>query len=74
MLTIIDILKVPIIYLLETLAENITDRHKLFLMLFPDRHLTPKMHFTLHYTRIIRQFGPQRLWNSFVLIPHERHL
>ncbi|GFT73872.1 hypothetical protein TNCV_1353321 [Trichonephila clavipes] len=43
---------------LYALAENIADHHKLFLILFPNRHLTPKMHFALHYPRIIQQLGP----------------
>ncbi|GFY22555.1 uncharacterized protein TNCV_2178161 [Trichonephila clavipes] len=60
MLTIFDTLMAPVISLPETyaLAENIADHHKLFLILFPNRHLTPKMHFALHYPRIIRQLGP----------------
>ncbi|GFV98825.1 uncharacterized protein LOC106175700 [Trichonephila clavipes] len=60
MLMIIDTLMAPVISLPETyaLAENIADHHKLFLILFPNRHLTPKMHFALHYPRIIRQLGP----------------
>ncbi|GFT73800.1 uncharacterized protein TNCV_1327952 [Trichonephila clavipes] len=60
MLTIIDTLMAPVISLPETyaLAENIADHHKLFLILFPNRHLTPKMHFALHYPRIIQQLGP----------------
>ncbi|GFY32913.1 uncharacterized protein TNCV_4025371 [Trichonephila clavipes] len=67
MLTIIDTLMAPVISLPETyaLAENIADHHKLFLILFPNRHLTPKMHFALHYPRIIRQLGPPvRYWNE----------
>ncbi|GFX29500.1 uncharacterized protein LOC106175700 [Trichonephila clavipes] len=66
MLTIIDTLMAPVISLPETyaLAENIADHHKLFLILFPNRHLTPKMHFALHYPRIIRQLGPPvRYWS-----------
>ncbi|GFS37816.1 uncharacterized protein LOC106175700, partial [Trichonephila inaurata madagascariensis] len=66
MLTIIDTLMAPVISLPETyaLAENIADHHKLFLILFPNRYLTPKMHFALHYPRIIRQLGPPvRYWS-----------
>lgn len=60
MLTVIDTLMAHKISLPETyqLSENITDHHKLFLQLFPHRHLTPKMHFALHYPRIIRQLEP----------------
>ncbi|GFR16356.1 uncharacterized protein LOC106175700 [Trichonephila clavata] len=60
MLTIIDTLMATVISLRETygLAKNIADHHKLFLILFPNRHLTPKMHFALHYPMIIRQLGP----------------
>ncbi|GFV33101.1 uncharacterized protein LOC106175700 [Trichonephila clavipes] len=66
MLTIIDTLMAPVISLPETyaLAENIADHHKLFLIFFPNRHLTPKMHFALHYPRIIRQLWPPvRYWS-----------
>ncbi|GFU02935.1 uncharacterized protein LOC106175700 [Nephila pilipes] len=66
MVTIIDTLMAPVISLPETyaLAENIADHHKHFLILFPDRHLTPKMHFAVHYPRIIRQLGPPiRYWS-----------
>ncbi|GFQ93662.1 uncharacterized protein LOC106175700 [Trichonephila clavata] len=60
MLTIIDTLMATVISLRETygLAKNIADHHKLFLILFPNRHLTPKMHFALHYPIYIRQLGP----------------
>ncbi|GFV79997.1 uncharacterized protein TNCV_1182852 [Trichonephila clavipes] len=69
MLTIIDTLMAKVISLPETyaLAENIADHHKLFLILFPNRHLTPKMHFALNYPRIIRQLGPPvRYWNECI--------
>ncbi|GFX76771.1 uncharacterized protein LOC106175700 [Trichonephila clavipes] len=77
MLTIIDTLMAPVISLSETyaFAENIADHHKLFLILFPNRHLTPKMHFALHYPRIIRQLGPlvscQVIYSQFGLAIHQ---
>ncbi|GFS56753.1 uncharacterized protein LOC106175700 [Trichonephila inaurata madagascariensis] len=69
MLTIIDTLMAPVISLPETyaLAENIADHHKLFLILFPNRHLTPKMHFALHYPRIIRQLGPPVRFSQVII-------
>lgn len=66
MLKLIDTIMAPVITLPETfeLAENIADHHKLFLELFPDKHLSPKMHFAVHYPRIIRQLGPPVMYWS----------
>lgn len=66
MLKLIDTIMAPVITLPETyeLAENIADHHRLFLELFPNKHLSPKMHFAVHYSRIIRQLGPPvRYWS-----------
>ena len=36
----------------------IRDHHRLFLPLFPDKHLIPKQHFLVHYPRLIQLLGP----------------
>jgi hypothetical protein len=65
-LKILDIVMAPRISISETflLQEMIHDHHKLFLFLFPERHLTPKQQFLIHYLRVIRELGPPiRYWN-----------
>lgn len=59
-LNILDIVMAPRISISETflLQEIIHDHHNLFLFLFPERRLTPKQHFLVHYPRLIRELGP----------------
>ncbi|GFT73293.1 uncharacterized protein LOC106175700 [Trichonephila clavipes] len=80
MFTIIDTLMAPVISLPETyaLAENIADHHKLFLILFPNRHLTPKMHFCTTLSQdYSATWASVRYWNegideeSFFLLDDE---
>ncbi|KAK9963884.1 hypothetical protein ABG768_005106 [Culter alburnus] len=40
------------------LQHLIEEHHRLFLELYPDRHLKPKHHFMLHYPGAIRKLGP----------------
>ena len=40
------------------LKALIKDHHEHFCKVFPDKPLTPKQHFMVHYPRIIRQLGP----------------
>lgn len=64
-LNILDIVMAPRISISETflLQEMIHEHHKLFLFLFPERRLTPKQHFLIHYPRVIRELGPPiRYW------------
>ncbi|KYN16073.1 hypothetical protein ALC57_11682 [Trachymyrmex cornetzi] len=58
-LHILDIVMAPRISISETilLQEMIHEHHKLFLFLFPERHLTPKQHFLVHYPRVIIELG-----------------
>ena len=40
------------------LKHLITDHHKLFKSLFPERNLIPKHHLMIHYSSCIRKVGP----------------
>ena len=40
------------------LKHLITDHHRLFKQLFPERNLLPKHHFMIHYPSCIRHIGP----------------
>lgn len=65
-LNILDIVMAPRISISKTflLQEMIHEHHNLFLSLFPERRLTPKQHFLVHYPRIIRELGPPiRYWS-----------
>src|SRR5258705_9676947 len=60
LLQFLDIVFAPVITLQDTilLKHKIKSHHQLFLILFPDRGLSPKMHFMTHYPRLMREVGP----------------
>lgn len=54
------VLSIEVSYYIESIVN---DHHNLFLELFPNKNLTPKHHFMLHYGEAIRRCGPLRhLW------------
>lgn len=65
LLDCMDIIFSPIISRGETiyLEQLIADHHKLYLHLFPNRHLKPKHHFMTHYPSATLLYGPLiHLW------------
>ena len=59
-LTMSPIFSVDATYYLESV---VSDHHRHFKQLFPNRNITPKHHFMLHYGEAIRRCGPLRhLW------------
>ena len=47
------------------LSIIIEEHHSLFKKLYPDKSITPKMHYMIHYASQIRKFGP--LINSWTM-------
>ena len=60
LLQIMNIVFSPVLSISDTilLRLKIKAHHELFLKLFPNRWLTPKMHLMVHYPRLIRTIGP----------------
>ncbi|KAJ8018321.1 hypothetical protein HOLleu_43753 [Holothuria leucospilota] len=68
-LLLLDIFKIvmsPTLSLSATYALKalIRDHHQLFLNLFPERNLSPKQHFLIHYPRSLRCLGPLIQYSS----------
>ncbi len=65
LMEIVDIVLAPRINagLASYLSHLIAEHHQTYLALFPDKHLTPKHHFLVHYpTALIRCGPPCRYW------------
>eukprot|EP00733_Pompholyxophrys_punicea_P000851 Pompholyxophrys_punicea_v1_NODE_322_length_2246_cov_5.801728.p1 type:complete len:377 gc:universal NODE_322_length_2246_cov_5.801728:901-2031(+) len=41
--------------------ETVAKHHKIFRKVYPDKQITPKMHYLVHFASMIRAFGPPRL-------------